>query len=773
MPARPRLTMKPTPLILSAGAILAVIAAPARAQGPTLVPAALTSMAPTGVRRGQTATFTLSGVNISAATKVVFDDPAITGAVAPGGSANSARVTAMLGDTARIGIHTLYLQTPLGTTGSVAYAVGGWPEVPETEPNDSAGSAPLVTLPATVTGVLDRVGDDDLFRFRAEAGQELVFQVIAAQVRSRLSAVLSLLDEGGKVLAETRAMDGRADPILGYRFEQAGTYALRIGDFENASGGDVYYRVNAGALPVATRVFPLTTRTDLQPLTVSGWNLPETVLTGAKAPPNATVNVGDLLGPEKFLVQPAFVVGATESEFLERDRPNDVAAAAQQVTLPVTVNGRIHAEKGSDVDCYRFKAKKGQRVLLETNARRLGSPLDSVIEVLDLQGKPVERATLRCLAETVLTLSDRDSASTGLRFLAWNDFRVNDYVYIQGEIAQIQAMPLGPDEDLRMRNVRGVRVGFFDTTPIGHAVNTPMYKVQIHPPGATFPPNGMPVFRLNYRNDDGPPGYGKDSRLFFTAPYDGDFVVRIADVRGAGSERHAYRLTLREPRPDFRLSLSMDQPNVPAGASMPLTVTADRIDGMNEDIVARLENLPTGFTSTFTVIEGTESTATLILIAGPEAKTLDAQDVRLVGQAVSGGAVLPRTFPLAGGRPRFTVLPKADLTVRTTQKTLTLTPGQQQTVEASITRENGFAGRVPIELKNLPFGVRVLDIGLNGVLITEAESSRRFVVYCEPWVRPTKRTIYCTVKTETGSPAPTEVAAEPIQLEVKPGAPKL
>jgi hypothetical protein len=94
-------------------------------------------------------------------------------------------------------------------------------------------------------------------------------------------------------------------------------------------------------------------------------------------------------------------------------------------------------------------------------------------------------------------------------------------------------------------------------------------------------------------------------------------------------------------------------------------------------------------------------------------------------------------------------------------------------VEASITRENGFAGRVPIELKNLPFGVRVLDIGLNGVLITEGESSRRFVVYCEPWVKAMKRTIYCSVKTETASPAPTEVAAEPIQLEIRPAAPRL
>ena len=39
-----------------------------------------------------------------------------------------------------------------------------------------------------------------------------------------------------------------------------------------------------------------------------------------------------------------------------------------------------------------------------------------------------------------------------------------------------------------------------------------MYKVELHPPGTTFPPNGLPVFPLTYRNDDGGPGYGKDCR---------------------------------------------------------------------------------------------------------------------------------------------------------------------------------------------------------------------------------------------------------------------
>ena len=78
-----------------------------------------------------------------------------------------------------------------------------------------------------------------------------------------------------------------------------------------------------------------------------------------------------------------------------------------------------------------------------------------------------------------------------------------------------------------------------------------MYKVGIHPPGSAFPPNGFPVIQLNYRNDDGGTGYGKDSRLFFDPPADGEYQVRIGDSRGQGGRNYAYRLTVRPPRPDL------------------------------------------------------------------------------------------------------------------------------------------------------------------------------------------------------------------------------
>src|SRR5436305_7614125 len=108
-----------------------------------------------------------------------------------------------------------------------------------------------------------------------------------------------------------------------------------------------------------------------------------------------------------------------------------------------------------------------------------------------------------------------------------------------------------------------------------------MCKSGVCPPGTTFPPNGMPVVTLTYRNDDGGPGYGKDSRLRFDPPASGEYRVRVSDARGQGGPNHAYRVTVRPPRPDFSVSVNPTAPSVWKGGALPMTVTADRREGFD------------------------------------------------------------------------------------------------------------------------------------------------------------------------------------------------
>jgi hypothetical protein len=88
-------------------------------------------------------------------------------------------------------------------------------------------------------------------------------------------------------------------------------------------------------------------------------------------------------GSQRLANRVAFMVD-TLPECFEKE-PNDEPLQAQSVTLPIIINGRI--DKTDDWDVFRFIGRAGERVVAEVYARRLDSPLDSVIKLTDAQGR--------------------------------------------------------------------------------------------------------------------------------------------------------------------------------------------------------------------------------------------------------------------------------------------------------------------------------------------------------------------------------------------------
>ena len=78
-------------------------------------------------------------------------------------------------------------------------------------------------------------------------------------------------------------------------------------------------------------------------------------------------------------------------------------------------------------------------------------------------------------------------------------------------------------------------------------------------------------------------------------------------------------------------------------------------------------------------------------------------------------------------------------------------------------------GRVPVEVRNLPPGVRVIDVGLNGVLINETENRRKFVLEALPDARAIEQPIIVAgdIETRAGGQQ-NSYAAEPVMLKVQP-----
>ena len=718
-------------------------------------PPVLKKLTPNAGVRGKTIRVAFEGDNLGEVNQIAGEMGGVQFKIVDAGrSATRIEVDVAIHPGTSPGIVNLGLKSPAAASANLPFTVDRYPVVTETGPKDSPRIGLKVNLPATLAGVINKAGDADYFRFEAKAGQEIAVQSMA--IGSKLDAMLELTDANGKVLVES------ANGLIGHKCIAAGTYAVGIRDKEFRGGADFTYRLSIGDFPVVTGVHPLSIERGRKvEVHVLGVNLGTRrrfqVAFAADAAPGSKHSISMPTLPETPVGQAQVVAG----EFLEQIVADDRA----EIAVPGTATGRLTEPQA--MQHVAFKAKKGQRLIVEVEARRLGSPLDSHIEILDAKNQPVQRATLRCVARTFVTFRDHESAGSGIRLEYWNEMAIDDYLYVGGELMRIRQLPKGPDDDCQFYAAGGQRLGFLDTTPTHHANGTPMYKVSFHPPGSTFTPNGMPIFQIPYRNDDGGPGYGKDSRIFFDPPADGEYRVRIRDARGQGGELYAYRLAVRPPRPDFSVEFSPQKVAVWKGGSVPITVTATRIDGFDGPITVKLTDLPSGFDAPTTTIESGQTIAVLPVYSVPTASLKGAAPFMLSASATLWGTpnsiegYHARFIHIKGGS--FTLVEPGDIVTTTNLSEVTIKPGQEAKMLVTIERRNGFAGRIPLEVLGLPHGVRVLNIGLNGILVTERDTQREVVLYAEPWVKPMEHPIIVLAKREQKN---TEHGAKSVLLKV-------
>jgi Planctomycete cytochrome C/WD domain, G-beta repeat len=720
-------------------------------------PPRLTQLEPPFGPRGRNLRLTFRGNDLDSVTDLIVSAPgAAAKVVSDRTRSDRVQFDVAFPATAPAGAYPLAVKSPAGQSGQVKFTLDLYPAILEREPNDSARTAQPVVLPVTVAGTIDRPGDVDFYRFEAKKEQAIGVQALPATDGSTWDPVLELRDATGTLLAQSPT------GTLGYTVEHAGTYCLGIHDRDFRGVKGMSYRLHVGDIPVVTSIFPLGcqrgTETEVR---VEGANLGANSRIRVNAP--ASAHPGDRLPitidtPHgRPLGSPQLLVGELPEVVRDEKPSGDNSPPAMPV--PGTANGRI--SRPGDIDVWRFRAKKGQRLILEVNAHRLGSPLDSFLEIQDRDGRRLPRAVLRCQAKTYVTFRDHDSTGAGIRIEDWEDLAVNDFVLVGGELLRIRALPRTPDDDCQFFSIGNERIGYLDTTPTYHSMGTPLYKVSIRPPGTSFPANGLPQVTLCYRNDDGGPGYGKDSRLVFDPPADGEYQVRIGDARGLGGRDFAYRLTIRPPRPSFQIHFSPTSPAVWRGGALPINLAADRIDGFEGPISVRLEGLPRGMQAPATEIPAEETTTDFALAAGATAPTPEkSPPFKLIARARIEGKEVIRE--VKGGTPE--IRDGGDILTATDQSEVVLAPGSRAVVTARIERRNGFNGRVPLEVRGLPHGVRVLDIGLNGILVTEKETSRSFVIFAEPWVKPTDHPFVVVAKNERKQ---TEHAAPSVLLRVK------
>jgi hypothetical protein len=290
------------------------------------------------------------------------------------------------------GRREIRLLTSAGASNPVVFYVGSLLEYREKEPNDREPNAKaLPTLPSVINGQI-MPGDLDRFRIKAKKGQSLVLETkaralvpyLADTVPGWFQPVITLFDANGKEVGYADDYEFNPDPILFYDVPKDGEYVLEIRDALYRGREDFTYRLTVGELPFIAGRFPLGGPAGSQVfITVSGKNLPAaglTVDTGHNVPDTYF----DLKNKEGLVSNPIRFAVDTLPEMLESE-PNNNSQQAQPITLPVIINGRVQTP--GDRDVFSFTAKAGREIAAEVIARRLDSPLDSILQLTDSNGK--------------------------------------------------------------------------------------------------------------------------------------------------------------------------------------------------------------------------------------------------------------------------------------------------------------------------------------------------------------------------------------------------
>ncbi len=283
------------------------------------------------------------------------------------------------------------LKTALGLSNPVTFHVGQLPEYTEKEPKNKAEEPEVLSeLPLVINGQI-MPGDVDRFRLKLNKDTRLVMAASARELTPYLAdavpgwfqATLTLYDAMGNELAYVDDYRFNPDPVLFYEIPSDGEYVLEIKDAIYRGREDFVYRIAVGELPFVTSIFPLGGRVGAKTtVEMKGWNLPANELAvdaNDKEPgiiPVSLRNDALVSNCVPFAVD-------TLPELLEKE-PNNKQAGAQKVTLPVIVNGRI--DKPGDCDVFRFEGRAGDDIVAEVYARRLSSPLDSVLKLTDANG---------------------------------------------------------------------------------------------------------------------------------------------------------------------------------------------------------------------------------------------------------------------------------------------------------------------------------------------------------------------------------------------------
>ncbi|MCI0642016.1 MAG: PPC domain-containing protein [Gemmataceae bacterium] len=407
----------------------------------------ITSAHPVAVQRGKTAEVVVIGQqSFLGVYKTLFDRTGLSAEVIPQKTPvaeaskkttiNNVKLKITAADDAPLGEREFRVASTLGVSSIGQLVIVDDPVIVENAANNTLAQAQTISLPCVVAGKLEALEDVDFFKFEAQAGQTLTFEVFCARLQDKIhdlqkhaKPMLTLFDAEGRELAANDTFFF-ADPMLSFTIAKTGAYFLQIR--ESTYDGDQrwVYALLATTKPYVSHLFPMAgnpgQKIDVEPIGSAAKIKQRVPLTVPNEIGVRQVQL-DLDGTKSNL---ATILVNNLPPFIEQE-PNDESKQATRITLPAGINGRIGKKR--DLDHFVFKAEKGKGIRFELKARRFGTLLNSsvhgVLEILNQKAAVVAANDTTHGPEANLVFTPPDSADFVLRVRDLNSKGGDSFVY--------------------------------------------------------------------------------------------------------------------------------------------------------------------------------------------------------------------------------------------------------------------------------------------------------------------------------------------------------
>lgn len=343
----------------------------------------ITGSFPSGGQIGSTAVIKLDGKNLQNAHLLLSGSGIAVNSVKPNTAGDQIEVKLTIDAAAALGPREIRFSSTKGVSNPTRIWVGVFPEISETEPNDTPQHPQkLQKTPATINGRLQVPTDQDIYSFYANAGETWVFDCTAAKIWSHLDPLLELRDELGATLQSAESF-WESDPRLVYKFKKSGTYTITIRDTQFSGGNDYFYRLTVGPIPVITGFLPRGGHSGsaLQ-LRLQGIN-------------SGSITRADIVLPAKFTGSEVWMSiptanGPSLPISLLVNNEKSVMTSSETINVdliprvPMAIDGYFETKS---VRSFKFHADAKEIILFDLLGRRIESQIDGALRIIDSKRK--------------------------------------------------------------------------------------------------------------------------------------------------------------------------------------------------------------------------------------------------------------------------------------------------------------------------------------------------------------------------------------------------